>query len=145
MPTDDQRAVVAFLESPHAHQGELVKRIDTHTAFVFLAGSRAWKLKRAVRYDYLDFSTLELRRIVCEREVSLNAPAAPSIYRGVVPVMRRADGALSIGGSGEVADWLVEMNRFDEEQLFDRLAARNELDLELMRPLATAIAHFHAR
>ena len=62
MVPDDQRRVVAFLESPDTHRGHQVKRIDTHTAYVFLAGDRAWKLKRAVRYDYLDFSTLERRR-----------------------------------------------------------------------------------
>lgn len=144
MVTDDQRAVAEFLESPDAHQGETVKRIDTHSAVVFLAGTRAWKLKRAVRYDYLDFSTLERRRSACEREVRLNVPAAPGIYRGVVPVVRRADGSLAIGGPGDAVDWLVEMNRFDDDQLFDRLAARNQLDLALMRPLAAAIAHFHA-
>ncbi len=144
MVTDDQPAVVEFLESPDAHQGETVKRIDTHTAVVFLAGNRAWKLKRAVRYDYLDFSTLERRRSACEREVRLNAPAAPGIYRGVVPVVRRGDGSLAIGGPGDPVDWLVEMNRFDDDQLFDRLAARKQLDLALMRPLAAAIARFHA-
>jgi uncharacterized protein len=65
-----------------------VERIDTHSAHVFLAGDCAWKIKRAVRYDYLDFSTLDRRRAVLERELALNAPAAPSIYRRVVPVMR---------------------------------------------------------
>jgi aminoglycoside phosphotransferase family enzyme/predicted kinase len=145
MVAEDQTSVVAFLASPEAHQGEIVKRIDTHTAFVFLAGNRAWKLKRAVRYDYLDFSTVERRRAACEREVRLSAPAAPSIYRGVVPVVRRADGSLAIGGPGDAVDWLVEMNRFDEDQLFDRLAARKQLGLELMRPLAAAIAQFHAK
>ena len=144
MAVDGQRDVVAFLESPHAHSGETVTRIDTHSAFVFLAGDRAWKLKRAVRYGYLDFSTVERRRAACEREVCLNAPAAPSIYRGVAPVVRRADGSLAIGGPGDPVDWLVEMNRFDESGLFDRLAARNELGLELMRPLAGAITAFHA-
>jgi aminoglycoside phosphotransferase family enzyme/predicted kinase len=144
MSSDEQRGIVAFLESPATHGGAVVKRVDTHTAVVFLAGERAWKLKRAVRYDYLDFSTMERRRAACEREVRLNAPAAPGIYRGVVPVVRRVDGSLAIGGAGDPVDWLVEMNRFDEEQLFDRLAARQRLALSLMRPLATAIARFHA-
>lgn len=142
--TDDQRAVIAFLESSDTHGGETVKRIDTHSACVFLAGSRAWKLKRAVRYDYLDFSTVDRRHAACEREMVLNTPAAPGVYRGIVPIVRRRDGSLALGGPGEPVDWLVEMNRFDEDQLFDRLAARNELGLQLMRPLAMAIARFHA-
>jgi len=144
MISDDQSAVVAFLESPDTHGGETVTRIDTHTAFVFLAGARAWKLKRAARYDYLDFSTVERRRAACEGELRLNTRTAPAIYIGVVPVVRRQDGSLAIGGPGTAVDWLVEMNRFDERHLFDRLAARNELGLDLMRPLAAAIARLHA-
>jgi aminoglycoside phosphotransferase family enzyme/predicted kinase len=144
MITDDQSAVIAFLEAAATHGGELVRRVDTHSAIVFLAGARAWKLKRAVRYDYLDFSTVERRRLACQRELTLNQRTAPSIYRGVTPVVRRLDGSLAIGARGVPVDWLVEMNRFDEEYLFDRLAARQELRLNLMRPLATEIARFHA-
>ena len=71
----NQRAVAAFLLRPENHglgDGETVERIDTHGALVFLAGQRAYKVKRAVRYPYMDFSTLELRRRACEREVALN-------------------------------------------------------------------------
>ena len=128
MANDDQSAVIAFLSSPAAHAGESVRRVETHSAIVFLSGKRAWKLKRSVRYDYLDFSTAERRRIACEREVRLNTRTAPSIYRGVAPVVRRADGSLAIGGPGTAVDWLVDMNRFDDNQLFDRLAARQALE-----------------
>jgi aminoglycoside phosphotransferase family enzyme/predicted kinase len=144
MVADDQKAVIDFLAVPATHGGEPVRRIDTHSAVVFLAGTRAWKLKRAVRYDYLDFSTIERRRAACEGEVRLNRRTAPILYRGVTPVVQRSDGSLGIGGAGTPVDWLVEMNRFDEEQLFDRLAARHALDVALMRPLAAAIARFHA-
>jgi hypothetical protein len=144
MVSEDQSAVIDFLAAPATHGGESVKRIDTHSAVVFLAGTRAWKLKRAVRYDYLDFATIEMRRLACEGEVRLNRRTAPTLYRGVTPVVRRSDGSLAIGGTGTPVDWLVEMNRFDEDRLFDRLAARHALDLALMRPLAAAIAQFHA-
>jgi aminoglycoside phosphotransferase family enzyme/predicted kinase len=69
---------------------------------------------------------------------------APTLYRGVAAVTREADGSLALGGAGTAVEWLVEMNRFDQEALFDRLAARNSLGLELMQPLAVAIARFHA-
>jgi aminoglycoside phosphotransferase family enzyme/predicted kinase len=144
MATEDQSAVIDLLAAPATHGGESVKRIDTHSAVVFLAGTRAWKLKRAVQYDYLDFATIERRRLACEGEVRLNRRTAPTLYRGVTPVVRRPDGSLAIGGTCTPVDWLVEMNRFDEDQLFDRLAARHALDLALMRPLAAAIAQFHA-
>lgn len=143
MITADQSKVVAFLASPSTHDGAVVERIDTHASIVFLAGTRALKLKRAVRYDYLDFSTVERRRAMCEAEVRINRRTAPALYRGVLPVARQSDGSLALGGSGIPVDWLVEMVRFDQDGLFDRLAARGALDLALMRPLAAAIARLH--
>lgn len=144
MITEDQTAAIDLLASPSTHGGASVERIDTHSAVVFLAGDRAYKLKRAVLFDYLDFSTSERRRVFCEAEVRLNRRTAPSLYRGVVPVTRQSDGSLALGGSGEPVDWVVKMVRFPQEALLDRLAAAGQLDLALMPPLATAIARFHA-
>jgi uncharacterized protein len=144
MLVESQREVVDFLMPPATHGGAFVERIDTHSAMVFLAGSRALKLKRAVWFDYLDFSTPDRRRAACEAEVRINRRAAPAIYRGVVAVTREANGALALNGGGPAVDWLVEMTRFDQESLLDRLAERGKLDLSLMRPLAFAIATFHA-
>jgi aminoglycoside phosphotransferase family enzyme/predicted kinase len=142
--TEDQTAVVEFLASPWTHAGAAVERIDTHTAIVFLAGARAYKLKRAVAFDYLDFSTSERRQAMCDAEVRLNRRTAPTLYRGVLAVTREPDGSFALGGAGQPVDWIVEMNRFDQEALFDRLAASGRLDVDLMPPLATAIAAFHA-
>ena len=144
MITEDQTEVVTFLTSPSTHGGSLVERIETHASIVFLAGTRAWKLKRAVQYDYLDFSTVERRKAMCEAELRINRRAAPALYRGVVAVTREPDRSLAIGGSGVPVEWLIEMVRFDQEGLFDRLAVREALDLDLMRPLASVIACFHA-
>lgn len=143
MIVEDQTEVVEFLASPPAHAGAAVERIETHASIVFLAATRALKLKRAVRYDYLDFSTAERRKAMCEAEVRINRRTAPTIYRRVIPVTRESDGSLALEGSGRPVDWLVEMSRFDQEGLFDRLAARGALDRALMRPLALAIAEFH--
>ena len=143
MITETQAEVLAFLSSPAAHGGAAVERFDTHTSMVFLAGSRAWKLKRAVRYDYLDYSTADRRRAMCEAEVRINRRTAPALYRGVTAVTRQADRSLRIGGDGTPVDWLVEMTRFDQSGLFDRLAESGLLPLKLMTPLAHAIARFH--
>ena len=143
MITEDQTEVVRFLASPSTHGGASVERIDTHSAVVFLAGQRAYKLKRAVRFDYLDFSTLERRRAMCDAEVRLNRRTAPSVYRGVVAVTREPDGSLALAGRGMAIDSVVEMNRFAQEALFDRLAAAGRLDLGLMPALASSIAQFH--
>jgi aminoglycoside phosphotransferase family enzyme/predicted kinase len=143
MITEDQTAVIDFLTAPSTHGGATVERIDTHASTVVLAGTRAYKLKRAVRFDYLDFSTAERRRTLCEAEVRLNQRTAPTLYRGVVAVTRQDDGSYALGGNGKPADWLVEMHRFPQEALFDRLASARALGIELMSPLAEAIADFH--
>ena len=85
MMTGDQSEIIELLGSPATYGGAEVQRIDTHTALVFLAGPRAWKLKRAVKFDYLDSSTPERRKQLCQAEVALSRRTAPAIYRGVVP------------------------------------------------------------
>jgi aminoglycoside phosphotransferase family enzyme/predicted kinase len=141
---NDQSDVLAFLASPSTHRGAAVERIETHASVVFLAGARAWKMKRAVRYDYLDFSTLDRRLAMCEEELRRNRRTAPHLYRRIVAVTRSRDGALEIGGAGTPVEWLIEMIRFDQRALFDQLAARGALDPPLMIALAAAIARFHA-
>lgn len=143
MISTQQGDVISFLSSAAAHGGQAVERVETHASIVFLSGSRAWKLKRAVRYDYLDFSTLERRQASCEAEVRINRRTAPAIYLGVVAVTREQDGSLALGGSGTPVDWVIEMVRFDQEQLLDRLAAKGTLDRRVMRPLARAVAGLH--
>jgi uncharacterized protein len=143
MVADAQTPVIDFLASPSTHGGATVERIDTHASIVFLTRDRAYKLKRAVRFDYLDFSTAERRRMFCEAEVRLNRRTAPDLYRGVVAITREDDGSYALGGRGAPMDWVVEMNRFTQEGLFDRLAAGGQLDLALMPALADAIASFH--
>lgn len=147
-----QEAVIAFLGNPRAHGGGPVERIDTHAAMVFLSGDRAVKLKRAVRYPYLDFSTVERRREACLAELALNRRTAPTLYLAAEPVVRRPDGELSVGGNGcgngcgegEILDWVVLMRRFPTEALFDRMARAGSLTPALMEGLAAAIAAFHA-
>jgi aminoglycoside phosphotransferase family enzyme/predicted kinase len=141
--TDSQADVLAFLADPAAHGGQKVRRIDTHAASVFLAGERALKVKRAVRFAFLDYSTLGKRRQACEAELVVNAPYAPEIYRGVVPITREAGGTLAIGGSGTPVEWAVEMRRFDETRTLDHLAG--EIDEGLAEALGCAVAAAHAK
>jgi aminoglycoside phosphotransferase family enzyme/predicted kinase len=140
-----QHDTVAFLMHPHSYPDspERIERLDTHGAMVFLAGERAYKLKRAVKLPYLDFSTLEKRRAVCERELRINRRTAPGLYLDVLPIRRGAGGALQFGGEGEDVDWVVVMKRFPQEALFDRLCTSGQLDMAMMPPLADAIRRFH--
>src|SRR5262249_7022526 len=111
-----QQAVVKFLSRPESypHQAGGLSRIETHAAIVFLAGDFAYKLKRAIKLPYLDFSTVEKRRIALERELEINSGGAPGLYLSVIPVTR-AEGSqgFEVGGSGKAADWLLVMRRFD--------------------------------
>lgn len=142
----DQQAVIALLEASSTYGAGTgpVERIDTHVSVIFLAGDRAYKLKRAVRYDYLDFSTAELRRGACYAEVKLNRRTAPGLYLGVRPVTWQDDDSLALGGTGRPVDWVIEMVRFDQDTLLDRLAVRGALDPDLMSEVAAAVARLHA-
>jgi aminoglycoside phosphotransferase family enzyme/cytidylate kinase len=144
-PEGDQSEVFAFLSDPRAYGlSEAVKRIDTQGAAVFLAGDDVYKVKRAIRLPFLDFSTLEKRRAACEAEIEVNRENAPSVYLGVAPIVRRR-GSLHIGGAGEVVEWATHMRRFDENATLDRIAERGVLTSELVRKLAQAIHRSHQR
>lgn len=140
---DSQNEVFGFLADPATHGGRPVQRIDTHAASVFLAGDRALKVKRAVRFPFLDYSTLEKRKAACEAELAVNAPYAPEIYHGVVAVTRDTSGKLAIGGAGAPIEWAVDMRRFDEKRTLDHIVG--EIDETLADALGRAVAAAHAR
>ncbi|MGI9492005.1 MAG: AAA family ATPase [Geminicoccaceae bacterium] len=144
-PVLDQGEVIAFLSGGRAFglPDQLVERIDTHAAIVFLIGDRAYKLKRAVRYSFLDFSTAEKRRHILEREYRLNIRTAPELYRRLVPITCDPAGHLALEGEGEIVDWLLEMRRFDQTALLDHLAEQGRLDAPLIQALASGIAELH--
>ncbi|MBV8836266.1 MAG: AAA family ATPase [Alphaproteobacteria bacterium] len=140
-----QDEVFAFLADPATHGGAPVRRIDTHAAAVFLAQDHAYKVKRAVRFPFLDFSTLERRERACESELEVNQPFARDLYKRVTPITREADGRLAIGGQGKPVEWAVEMVRFDENATLDHMAGRGEIDDALADALARAVARAHAQ
>src|SRR6202022_1706738 len=123
--------VLSFLAAPPSHGASKVRRIDTHASAVFLAGKRALKVKRAVRFPFLDYSTLERRKTACAAELDVNRPFAADLYRRIVPITRERDGRLALEGEGEPVEWAVEMERFDENCTFDHLAARGAIDAPL--------------
>ena len=140
---EDQTETIAFLSRPESYGVDgPVQRIDTHCAIVFLVGERAYKLKRAVRYPYLDFSTVAKRKKVCEAELKLNRRTATELYLELRSINRQAGGTLGFG-EGKPVDWLVVMRRFDADCLLEAVAARGELDAGLVRELADHIARFH--
>jgi len=140
-----QSATIDFLSRPESYGGSAssVEVMRTHISHIFLVADRVFKLKREVHYPYVDFSTPELRRYYCEAEVAVNRRTAPHLYKGVVAVTQAEDGSLHLGGDGTPVDWLVEMERFDQDTLFDRLAQNGLLSRAMMAELADVIARFH--
>ncbi|MFO1039007.1 MAG: AAA family ATPase [Geminicoccaceae bacterium] len=137
-----QSATIDFLAS--GGLGEPVERVDTHGAVVLLGRERAWKLKRDVRYSFMDFSTLDRRRAAIEAELLLNRRTAPELYLRTFPVTRTQDG-LFLDGPGEPVEWLLEMRRFPAEAELDRIAGQGPLDQRLLEDLAREIAAFHSK
>jgi aminoglycoside phosphotransferase family enzyme/predicted kinase len=142
---DDQCAVIDFLSraSSYGAAPERVDIIETHVSLLFLVGDHAYKLKRAVKLPYLDFSTPERRRVACEAELALNRRTAPNIYLEVRALTRAADGTVGFGTEGPAVEWVVVMRRFDQTALFDELAKTHRLNASLMTELAEHIAAFH--
>lgn len=135
-----QDETVAFLSRLDGGARDIVA---THISVVVLCRTRAYKLKRAVVFPYVDLSTPQRRYTLCERETALNRRFAPTLYLGARRVTREADGRLALDGQGALVDGVVEMRRFEQDALFDRLAASRRLTGDLVERLATRIAAMH--
>lgn len=138
--------VAAALRAPAAFPDEpaSVEVVETHMSWVFLTETRAYKLKKAVRYAFLDHRTREARHRACEEEVRLNRRLADRVYLGVLPVARQ-DGALRVGGRGEPIDWVVHMRRLAADRMLDRKIADGSLRPGEHRGAAALLARFYRR
>jgi aminoglycoside phosphotransferase family enzyme/predicted kinase len=146
MMTEDQSQAIALLanSASYGHAG-LVERIETHISIIFLVGDRAYKMKKALELPYVDFSTAKIRYDACREEVALNRETAPGLYVGVRRITRSDAGSLEFDGKGPLVDSVVEMTRFAQEQLLDRMAVAGRLTPELMTATARMIALYHRR
>ena len=144
-PSADGRPATPFAPSADGRPATpcLVETKETHVSIVLLAGDLVFKLKRAVKFPYLDFSTAEKREAACRNEIALNARAAPDLYLGLRAVTRQ-NGTLAFDGPGERVDCIVVMRRFREADLFDVMARENRLERVHIDALAETIARFHA-
>ncbi len=125
-----------------------VEVIQTHISVVFLAGDFVYKLKKPVKFSFLDYSTLAAREFYCREEVRLNRRLAPTVYLGIVPVLRSGE-TYTIGkgeenGKGEVVDYVVKMRRLPEERTLRALLLKGRIGKDDMTALATTLADFHA-
>jgi aminoglycoside phosphotransferase family enzyme len=137
---------VAFLgkASSYPHPAPDFERKETHMSWVFLAGDKVYKLKKPVRFPYLDYSTLAKREAACRAELTLNRRLAPHVYETVAPLVRAPQG-LAIGGPGEIVDWLVVMRRLDENRTLEHAILAGALTAAQLDHVVATLVTFYRR
>jgi uncharacterized protein len=135
---------VAFLSRTTSYAAPVcrVTRLESHMSWVFLAGEEVYKLKKPVRFPYLDFSTLARREAACRAELALNRRLAPDVYKSVMPILWSPQG-LAIGGPGEVVDWLVVMRRLDQRQTLEHVLEAGRLATWHLDRLVSTLTAFY--
>ncbi|MEO9021964.1 MAG: hypothetical protein ABI290_07510, partial [Ginsengibacter sp.] len=119
------------------------KLVETHISWVILCDDFVYKIKKPIKYSFLDFSTLSLRKHFCEREIELNQRFSKDIYLEVTPI-HRLNGNYSIGGGqGKLIEYAVKMHKLDPEKQMDLLISQNKVSDSDIKSLAQCIADFH--
>lgn len=138
-------AKVAFLSrrESYSERPSTIEVVQTHMSFVFLTDRHAYKLKKPVRYEFLDFSTLEARRIDCLEELRLNRRLASDVYLDVVALKRSPRGGLQLGGDGETVEHLVKMRRLPREQMLDHALRENRASRDDVRRFMRVVMDFY--
>jgi len=140
-----QKQVVEALMKPEAYdeQPGRIELTQTHISFVFLTRNFVYKVKKAVNFGFLDFTTLEKRRFFCEKELELNKRLCRGMYLEVVPINR--SNVIKIKGEGETVEYAVKMKRMPQEKMMSNLLEEKKLDCKLIDAIAKIIAGFHSK
>jgi aminoglycoside phosphotransferase family enzyme len=128
----------------YPHPARDLERKETHMSWVFLAGDKVYKLKKPVRFPYLDYSTLAKREAACRAELALNRRLAPDVYEAVLPLTQTAHG-LAIGDKGEIVDWLVVMRRLDERATLEHAIVTHKLEAWQLDRVVATLVDFYCR
>ena len=138
-----QKQVVDALLTPQAYGEDKgkIELIQTHISFVFLTEKFVYKVKKAVNFGFLDFSTLEKRRFFCEKELEINRRLCPDIYLKVVSINK--SNVIKLGGDGEAVEYALKMKRLPQEKIMTVLLKENKVDAKTIDELAKIIARFH--
>jgi len=132
-----------FRPETYAHPVEPIAMIQTHISWVFLTGCYAYKVKKPLRLNFLDFSSLDKRKFYCEQELNLNRRMSADMYLDVLPLCQEGDGFV-LGGDGRVCDYVLKMRQFNQADLLDQRLERDQFKPEWMDHLAQTVANFHA-
>lgn len=130
--------------SPYPHTVAGVELVQTHISWLFLTGEFAYKVKKAVNFEFLDFSTLAKRKYYCEEELRLNRRFSNDLYLGVVPITGSVDFP-RVGGSGKAIEYAVKMKEFRQDALLSHVVRQGEISEQQLQQLAYNLAHFHLR
>ncbi len=143
MTAQHPQFIEALLSSrPYPHPCDEIELIETHISWVLLTGRYAYKIKKPLDLEFLDYTTLELRRTYCQQELRLNRRLAPRLYLDVVPITGD-EHTPEIGGRGQPYEYAVKMRQFREANLLSNLSARGELTTAITDSLARTMAKFH--
>jgi aminoglycoside phosphotransferase family enzyme len=140
-----QREIVDALLKPEAYDEDpgQIELVQTHISFVFLTRRFVYKVKKAVNFGFLDFSTLEKRRFFCEKELVLNRRLCPDVYLEVVPINKSK--TIKVKGKGETVEYAVKMKRLPQDRIMTKLLVENKVDEKLVDNIAKIIAEFHGK
>ncbi len=141
-----QKQVVDALLQPDSYNedpGEIAL-IQTHISFVLLTKNFVYKIKKAVNFGFLDFSTLEKRRFFCEKELELNRRLCADVYLEVVPITEKTS-IVKLNGDGETIEYALKMKRLPQERIMTVLLKENKIDNKIIDDIAKIVVHFHSR
>ncbi|MEA2013777.1 MAG: hypothetical protein U9N38_00480 [Thermodesulfobacteriota bacterium] len=127
----------------YPHRPDTVKLIQTHISFIFIADGLVYKVKKAVDFGFLDFTTLEKRRYYCDQEVLLNRRFAPDVYNGVVGITEDNEGNLMLGNGDNVVEYAVEMKKIPEERMLYRLMEAGKVTENDLRRVGNHLARVY--
>ncbi len=141
----DQKQVVDALLTPQAYSENpgKIELIQTHISFVFVTDNFVYKMKKAVNFGFLDFSTIEKRQFFCKKELVLNRRLCPDVYLKVLPIKK--SNVIKINGSGKTVEYVLKMKRLPQEKIMTTLLKDNKVDDKTIDKLAKIIAEFHSK
>ncbi len=139
-----EKKLLAFLQNPRSypHRPRTVRMLQTHASLVFLAAPFAFKVKKAVNFGFLDFSTIEKRRHYCEREIALNRRLSQEVYLEVVPISFR-NGRFHFGTGGEMVEYAVKMRKLAPRFFLNHLLAANKVGRREIDRVIEVLAAFY--
>jgi aminoglycoside phosphotransferase family enzyme len=141
----DQKQIVSALMTPDAYPDDAgkIELIQTHISFVFLTKNYVYKVKKAVNFGFLDFSTLDKRRVFCEKELLLNKRLCSEIYLEVVPINK--SNTIKINGGGETIEYALKMKRLPQERIMAVLLKEGKVDKKTVEEIARIVSEFHSK